>query len=52
MLYTTCIANFDDIFIIGRNLIKMLSRLDTALERLGQAIFKLKQAIAHLKRHQ
>ena len=41
MLYTTCLAYLDDIIIFVRNLIKMLGRLDTALERLGQVNFKL-----------
>ena len=40
MLYTTCLAYFDDIINFGRNFIEMLGRLDTALERLGQANLK------------
>ena len=42
MLYTTCLAYFDDIIFVGRNFIEMLGRLDTALERLEQANLKLK----------
>ena len=42
MLYTTCLEYLDDIIVFGRDIIEMLSRLDTALERLGQANLKLK----------
>ena len=42
MLYTTYLADFDDIIAFGRNYIEMLGRLETALERYGQANLKLK----------
>ena len=41
MLYTKSIAYLDDIIVFGRNYIKMLGRLDTALECLKQANLKL-----------
>ena len=41
LVYTTCLAYLDDI-VVGRKLIEMLGRLDTALESFGQANLKLK----------
>ena len=42
MLYSRCLAYFHDIIAFGRKYVKMLCRLDTALERLEQANLKLK----------
>ena len=41
-LNTTCLVYLDDIIVFGRNFIKKLSRLDTAIKRLGLANLKLK----------
>ena len=42
MLYTTCLANLDDIIIFVRNFMEILARLATALERFGQTNLKYK----------
>ena len=42
ILYSTCLAYLDDIIFFGRNYVKMLCRLDPALERLKQANLKFK----------
>ena len=42
MLYSTCLAYLDDIFIFGRTFEEHLDRLDYALKRLENANLKLK----------